>query len=655
VILDLWDNIWDPGDAPLTTVGNWRQDYRDLEFEGRTYHWSKHHEFLKIIDLPARVDVPLELALSSFTEPDRRLLEDHGWKVVSGLEVSSDLDTYRDYIIRSRAELSVAKDQNVRFRTGWFSERSATYLAAGRPVILQDTGFGNALPTGHGLFAFRDLDEAVAAVDAIRTYPASHRRAAFELAREHFDHEVVLNDLLDHVGIRAPDRRARTARASTGLPLGLSLTPLSRRPLQLPDDVNEYLSGRPVPAAGLPAAERPDASILIVAIDNPAVTRAAVESVLANTDGLSYEVVVVDNGSAEGTRRYLSVLAARNPVVRLIRNEENRGFAVANNQALAVARGRILVLLNNDTIVTPGWLSGLAAHLDDPSVGLVGPVTNRCGNEAEVASPYDTYGGLLAHARERRASFAGRRFELPVAVMFCVALRRDTFEAVGALDERYEIGLFEDDDYARRVRDAGKRVVCAEDVFVHHFGEASLGWLAAAGRYGGLFEANKRRYEEKWQVTWEPHGRRNGPDYLALQQRLRHEIAEHVPAGAVALVMSKGDEVLLELPGVSAWHFPRDADGRYAGAYPADDAEAIAQLERLRSLGADYLVVPAPSSWWLDHYRGFAEHLGERYRRVADVAGTGTIFELSNGRASPSDEATEVPRDERAEVPEVTS
>src|SRR5439155_9617198 len=128
---------------------------------------SKHHEFLKFLDLPARTGQLFELALSSYTDADRELLESHGWRVRPALDFSDDLDAYRSYIGGSRAEFTVAKDQNVRLRSGWFSDRSATYLAAGRPVVTQETGFSNVLPTGRGLFGFSTVDEIVGAVEAI--------------------------------------------------------------------------------------------------------------------------------------------------------------------------------------------------------------------------------------------------------------------------------------------------------------------------------------------------------------------------------------------------------------------------------------------------------------------------------------------------------
>jgi hypothetical protein len=165
------------------------------------YRWSKHHEFLKFLDLPARSGEKFELTLSGCNDADRRLLERKGWRVRPAGEVSTDMDGYRDYIAGSRGEFTVAKDQNVRLRTGWFSDRSATYLAAGRPVITQETGFSNVLPTGQGLYGFSTLDEIIAAVEQINADYARHSRAAGQLAREWFHYEGVLKRLLVEAGV----------------------------------------------------------------------------------------------------------------------------------------------------------------------------------------------------------------------------------------------------------------------------------------------------------------------------------------------------------------------------------------------------------------------------------------------------------------------
>ena len=201
VVVDFWQAPHNGSGDTFTTIGNWRQGRRQLEFQGEVYHWSKHLEFLKFLDLPCHTRQSFELALSSYQEADQRLLESKGWKVRNALSFSTDLDAYQQYIGRSRGEFTVAKDQNVRLRSGWFSERSAQYLAAGKPVITQETGFSNILPTGQGLFGFSNLAEILEAVDNINSNYEHHCRAAFELAREFFNYDVVLPGLLGAVGL----------------------------------------------------------------------------------------------------------------------------------------------------------------------------------------------------------------------------------------------------------------------------------------------------------------------------------------------------------------------------------------------------------------------------------------------------------------------
>ena len=200
MVLDFWRERPTPPGPMFTTIGNWRQRQRELVFEGERYTWSKHHEFLKFLDLPSRVEQGFELALSKYDESDREMLLGKGWNVRHALDFSTDLDEYRSYIATSRGEFTVAKDQNVRLRSGWFSDRSATYLAAGRPVVTQETGFSDLFPTGAGLFAFSTIEEAVEAIGAINAdYPA-HSRAAADIAREFFDSDVVLSRLLNELG-----------------------------------------------------------------------------------------------------------------------------------------------------------------------------------------------------------------------------------------------------------------------------------------------------------------------------------------------------------------------------------------------------------------------------------------------------------------------
>jgi hypothetical protein len=182
-----------------TTVGNWRQQHRDVCYQGEVYRWSKHYEFLKFLDLPRRSGQQFELALSGYSEADGQLLEKKGWRVRAASALSADIDAYRDYITGSRGEFTVAKDQNVRLRTGWFSDRSAAYLAAGRPVITQETGFSDFLPAGRGLFGFNTMEEILAALDRINSDYRAASREAREIARAHFAAERVLQHLVERV------------------------------------------------------------------------------------------------------------------------------------------------------------------------------------------------------------------------------------------------------------------------------------------------------------------------------------------------------------------------------------------------------------------------------------------------------------------------
>ena len=218
VLLDLWRD-GPPSRDEFTTVGNWRQAGRDVKFAGETYRWSKHHEFLRFIDLPKHLDQPIELALN-LAEPKtiqhgrgavvaalgmpsdaRALLETNGWLLCDTRSFTTDPWRYRDYVRASRGEFTVARDLNVRLRSGWFSERSACYLAAGRPVITQDTGFGTVLPTGEGLFAFTTMDDILAAFEAVNSDYDRHSRAALEIAEQYFRAETVLARLVNDLGL----------------------------------------------------------------------------------------------------------------------------------------------------------------------------------------------------------------------------------------------------------------------------------------------------------------------------------------------------------------------------------------------------------------------------------------------------------------------
>jgi hypothetical protein len=203
VVIDLWKTARFPSRAAVfTTVANWSTSgLKDITWRGKKYLWSKSREFLRFISAPKEADETFEMASNIDYPKTRRKFQRNGWRLTSPWQMSVEYWLYRDYIQRSKAEFTVAKDQYVRLNTGWFSDRSACYLAAGRPVVTQETGFTKNYGGKEGLLSFRTLDEIADAVKRINTDYAKHSRAARDVAREVFEAETVLESVLDRAGI----------------------------------------------------------------------------------------------------------------------------------------------------------------------------------------------------------------------------------------------------------------------------------------------------------------------------------------------------------------------------------------------------------------------------------------------------------------------
>jgi hypothetical protein len=204
VVLSEW-RTEQPYRNVFTTVMNWTS-HNSVEYGGVRYG-QKDEEFRTYFDLPSRVSpTVLELAIGSGKNeaPPRALLSHKGWRLVNPAEVCPDLDSFRTYTESSKAEWGVAKNGYVRGQSGWFSERSARYLAAGRPVVVQETGFSNVLPTGEGILPFRSVEEAAAAIREVERNYDLHSRAARAIAEEYFDSDKVLGRLLDEAMNAAP-------------------------------------------------------------------------------------------------------------------------------------------------------------------------------------------------------------------------------------------------------------------------------------------------------------------------------------------------------------------------------------------------------------------------------------------------------------------
>ncbi len=245
-------------------------------------------------------------------------------------------------------------------------------------------------------------------------------------------------------------------------------------------------------------------SVIIVSYNGLHETTApCLKSIFENTGYPDFEVIVIDNNSTDDTPGYLKALADKEPRLRYILNTTNRGFAGGNNDAIKIAKGRILILLNSDTIVSKGWMERIVNVLtSDHSIGLAGPVSNSTGNEQTIfisgSTPEECLdGGALWTSMSR-----GDIVSMERLCFFCVAMRRDIIDQVGLLDESYGLGFYEDDDYCLRVKKAGFRLVCCEDVFIYHRGSASFSKSPYKSKE--LLKKNRRLLEKKFKIRYNP-------------------------------------------------------------------------------------------------------------------------------------------------------
>jgi hypothetical protein len=213
VIIDLWSEArLPPPGAALTTIAKlnhkstdigWKgYGSKDVRWNGSVWRWSKNYELLKYIHVPLRSKLPVEISTGALSRESCQILQSNAWRIRDAALLNDPL-AYREYIQTSLGEFTVAKEQYVAPRTGWFSDRSVCYLAARRPVIMQDTGFSKRIPVGAGLFAFSSYTEVEAAIDAIARNYALHSTAALEVAQEYFDADKVIRRMFSTVGLIA--------------------------------------------------------------------------------------------------------------------------------------------------------------------------------------------------------------------------------------------------------------------------------------------------------------------------------------------------------------------------------------------------------------------------------------------------------------------
>lgn len=253
----------------------------------------------------------------------------------------------------------------------------------------------------------------------------------------------------------------------------------------------------PALLSSLLVAQFPLVSIIVVTHNQKELTEGCLRSVYALTDYPNWELVAVDNGSSDGTREVLESWSKHHQSFRLLKNSSNLGFPAACNQGATAAEGKILCFLNNDTVVTPGWLSALVDELQrNPQVGLVGPTSNGVANRARAKGPYREGPEMLLWSLARSKRFFRRSAPMRTLALFCAATWRKTWEDVGGLDEDFGLGLFEDDDFSARLREAGYQLRCRLDAYVHHFQGSSFTTLENKD-YWQLYEHNRKLFWTK--------------------------------------------------------------------------------------------------------------------------------------------------------------
>jgi len=354
------------------------------------------------------------------------------------------------------------------------------------------------------------------------------------------------------------------------------------------------------------------ASIIILCWNELEYTKQCIESVLANTSA-PFELVLVDNGSTDGTPDYMATIDG----AKVIRNEENLGFPKGVNQGIEAAEGDYIVLLNNDTIVPPGWLDRLTQCAESAEdIGMVGPRSNYVVGDQLIAVPYLAPHQIPAFAAKYAWQHRGERQETHRLIGFCMLIRREALNAVGLLDEEFGIGTFEDDDLCWRVRQAGYRLVIAGDAFVHHFGSRTF--IGQRVDTEALLDANKDRFLSKHgigQVAQRPtDGEADGPR-ISLCMIVRDEEANL--ANCLASIRPWVDEMVVVDTG-SKDRTPEIA--RQMGArvehFEWCDSFSGARNESLKHATGDWI-------FWMDADDVVDEANGRRLRELVSGAGPG--------------------------------
>lgn len=435
--------------------------------------------------------------------------------------------------------------------------------------------------------------------------------------------KLFYRQVLQVTDLRPEPSTEHEAWLARGLPTGIDLDGL-RITARSPEDAEEYVAGRFLltarpairPAYGL-------TSIVLVTFNQLAYTRGCLESIRWRTDE-PYELIVVDNGSTDGTPDWLR----EQPDVRLIENATNCGFPAGANQGIATSRGDQVLLLNNDTLVTTGWLERmLAALYSDERIGLVGPTSNCVSGPQQIAAGYTDLAALDGFAWDLRRANLDRREETDRLVGFCLLAKRKLIDEIGLLDERFGIGNFEDDDYCLRATRAGYRAAIAQDSFVHHFGGRTF--VGAGFDFNALMETNSRLFREKWSRQDGANALGERPAHAAAiapaDKQPPRDVKSPVRLSACLIVRDNARTIRACLESIRPWvdeiivvdtgsKDETAAIARELGArvfhFPWPDSFSLARNESLRYAQGDWI-------FWMDSDDTIPADCGRRLRELA--------------------------------------
>ncbi len=344
-------------------------------------------------------------------------------------------------------------------------------------------------------------------------------------------------------------------------------------------------------------------SIVIVTYNQLSYTHECIESIQLRTDE-PYELIFVDNNSTDGTPDYLQTIEG----ATVILNQENRGFPAAVNQGIAAAQGDNILLLNNDTIVTTGWLRHMLDAFEcDDAIGLVGPCTNNISGPQQIQVDYQQLNNLDGFAWDRGKSLVGYVTDLDRLVGFCLLFKRKVINQIGDFDEQFGIGNFEDDDFCRRAQVAGFRTVVAEASFVHHFG--SISFKASDVNFSQLMQENHQKFNKKWNIKQKPtSGKQNNKLSLCMIVRDNEEIIRD----ALTSIKPWVDEMIV----VDTGSKDRTADiakelGAKVFKFPWCDDFSAARNYSLEQATGDWL-------FWMDSDDTIDAKQGRKLRELVD-------------------------------------